>query len=97
MRLVKEIFKKNKIINNFKMNNGNIIEMLVKGQRDLAWFEANINILKNKFNNKFIAFNNENIIDADSNLDNLIGKLKNKNIDMSNVFIKFVSKVKTIF
>ena len=79
------------------MNNGNIIEMLVNGQKDLTWFEANINTLRNKFNNKFIAFHDEDVIDADSNLDNLIEKLKNKNIDMSNVFIKFVSKVKAIF
>jgi len=73
-----------------------IIQMLKTGQDDLAWFDSNLNTLVNKYNNKFIAFHNHEIIDFDNEVDKLMKKLKNNNIDTSNVFIKFVSKIKAI-
>lgn len=73
-----------------------ISQMLVNGQRDLSWFEENINDLRMKYNNEFIAFHSKKILEHDSNLNNLIEKLTKKNINLSDVFIKFVSKVKAI-
>lgn len=78
------------------MTDQTIVQMLVSGQDDLAWFEDNFTKLKSKYNNKFVAFHNKEIIDADTNVDNLMKKLEQKNIDTSNIFIKFVSKVKAI-
>ena len=78
------------------MNDGSIVQMLVSGRNDLMWFESNVNKLISKYNNQFIAFRNKEVIDSDSKLDNLLYKLKKKNIDTSDVFIKFVSKIKTI-
>ncbi len=73
-----------------------VIQMLISGQNDLSWFESNLSTLKSRYNNKFIAFHNKEVIDADSNVDNLVKKLEKRGIDTSNVFIKFVSKVKAI-
>jgi len=71
-----------------------IPQMILAGQEDLAWFESNINKLISKYNNKFIAFHNKKVIESDSDLDNLMKKLKG--VDTSNILIKFVSKIKSI-
>lgn len=73
-----------------------IAQMLVNGQNDLSWFESNLENLRLKYNNEFIAFHNKRVIEHDSNLDNLMKRLKNKNIDISHTFVKFVSKIKSI-
>lgn len=73
-----------------------ILQMLLSGRDDLSWFETNLTKFISKYNNKFIAFHNETIIDSDPNLDNLIKKLNKKSVDTSNIFIKFISKIKAI-
>lgn len=79
-----------------KMSETQIVQMLLRGQDDLSWFDSNLDSLKNKYNNKFIAFQSRKVIDFDSNLDSLMAKLKSKGTDTSNIFVKFVSKVKTL-
>ncbi len=78
------------------INDSSIIQMLMSAQSDLEWFESQVDTLKEKYNNKFIAFYNKDVVESDSNLDNLLNKLQQKGIDVSRVFIKFISKVKTI-
>ena len=78
------------------MENDNIAQMLISGQKDILWFESNLKGLKDKYNNKFIAIYDNKVIESDYNLDNLLKKLKNLSIDLSVVFIKFISQVKTI-
>ncbi len=73
-----------------------VLQMLESGQNDLAWFESNLDSLKSKYDNKFIAFHNKEVIGVDTNVDNLMKKLKEKSIDTSNVFVKFISKIKAI-
>ena len=70
--------------------------MLESGQNDLKWFNDNIPALTSQFNNNFIAFRNHKVIDSDQELRKLISKLKEKNIDSSNVLIRFISEVKYI-
>ena len=41
-----------------------VLQMLESGQNDLAWFESNLDSLKSKYNNKFIAFCNKKVIDG---------------------------------
>lgn len=79
-----------------KMEEMSVVQMLESGQNDLLWFNSRLNWLISKYNNQFIAFRDGNVIDSDQNLDKLIKKLQNKQIDISNTFIKFVSKVKFI-
>jgi predicted transport protein len=78
------------------MNESPVVKMLLAGQDDLFWFNNNLDSLIKKFNNKFIAFKNKEVISSDSNLDNLMINLKQNEIDTSNVIIKFVSKIKSI-
>jgi hypothetical protein len=78
------------------MAESSIVQMLVSGQNDLDWFNSNIDALKSRYDNKFIAFHNKQIIDSDSKLDALMRKLDTKNIDTSGVLVRFVSKVKAI-
>ena len=69
------------------------IQMLESGQNDLAWFESSLEKLQKKYNNKFIAFRNKEVLSYDTDLKALIRKLKQKGIDTSNVFIKFVAEL----
>lgn len=78
------------------MENQNIVQMLVSGKSDLEWFNSNLDSLISKFNNEFIAFKDKAVIDVDSDLNRLMQKLKEKDVDTSNIFIRFVSKVKSI-
>ncbi len=78
------------------MQQESIVQMLVSGQNDLEWFEQNQDYLKSEYNNKFIAFYDKKVIDSDANLDRLMKKLEKKEINISRVFIEFISKVKTI-
>lgn len=71
-----------------------LVQMLRSGQEDLEWFDSNLNALLNDFNNMFIAFRNKKVIESDQDLNRLMEKLKD--VDTSNVFVKFVSKVKYI-
>lgn len=71
-----------------------LVQMLKSGQEDLEWFDSNLNVLLKDFNNMFIAFRNKKVIESDQDLNRLIEKLKD--VDTSNVFVKFVSKVKYI-
>ena len=78
------------------MTRQSVVELLHSGQRDLEWFNNNLSDIKLQFNNSFIAFNNQKVIDSDKNLENLMKKLRSSNVDTSSVFIEFVSNIKTI-
>ncbi|MBW2976640.1 hypothetical protein KY347_04300 [Candidatus Woesearchaeota archaeon] len=78
------------------MSETQIVQMLISGQNDLSWYDSNLDSLRNKYNNKFIAFKNKKVLDSDPKLNNLMVKLKEKNVDTSNIFIKFISKVKAL-
>jgi len=78
------------------MSESPILQMLVSGQNDLTWYQSNLKKLKSKYNNKFIAFHNKEVIDVDKDFERLTQKLQEKNIDTSNIFIKFVGKIKAI-
>jgi len=73
-----------------------ITQMLLAGRSDLLWFESSASRLITKYNNQFIAFHNQEILDSAGDLDVLLEHLDKKGINPSAVFIKFVSKIKTI-
>jgi hypothetical protein len=73
-----------------------ILDSLILGKKDMLWFGQNINSLKSKYNNMFIAFSNQKILDADSNLDALLKRLRKQEIDLSKLFIEFISKTEQI-
>lgn len=77
------------------MESASVVQMLVSGQNDLNWFNSNITKLQQDYNNKFIAFCNKKVLESDSKLDGLMGKLRKKGIDTSSIFVKFVSRIKS--
>ncbi len=78
------------------MTDVSAVQMLVSARRDLQWYEANREKLISKYNNKFIAFHDNAVIETDTNLESLMNRLKKRGIDTSTVFIEFISKVKSI-
>ena len=78
------------------MESQTIVQMLISGQSDLEWFNSNLSMLISQFNDRFIAFKDREVVDSDSDLNTLMLRLKEKNTDPSNIFIRFVSKVKSI-
>jgi hypothetical protein len=78
------------------MNDEDVVQLLLQGQNNLMWFNSNWNKLAKDFNNKFIAIENKEVIESDSDLDSLLDKLKSKGVDSSETMIKFISKIASI-
>ncbi len=78
------------------MESNIIAQTLLQGREDIQWFDKNLTLIKSKYNNKFIAFHNKRVVDSDKSLDGLMAKLRKDGVDTSNIFIRFVSKVKAI-
>lgn len=78
------------------MESINIVQLLLKSQNNLEWFSSHLNELLRDYDNKFVAIDNQNVIDSDDNFDALLKRLESKNIDPSDILIKFVSKIKII-
>ncbi len=73
-----------------------ILSMLESGQRDMEWFSSSFGELKDKYNDRFVAFSGKKIIDSDKDVEALLSRLSSKGIDTSKVFIEFISSVKSI-
>lgn len=71
--------------------------LLNKTEEDLRWFSKHYEDLVNKFDQKFVAINGKQIIDADKDLQVVIKKIKSHNLKPAETLIRFVSKIKTIF
>mgnify|MGYP001620094406 CR=1 FL=1 len=65
--------------------------LLNKLDKDIEWFKENQTELEERYNNNFIAIENEKVINNDKNLDHLLTKLKEIGKDPAEVLIKFVS------
>ncbi|MAG20119.1 hypothetical protein CL618_01670 [archaeon] len=78
------------------MAENNITQMLVSGHNDLEWFNSNLDMLKSRYNNMFVAFHNKKVLGANEELKDLMQTLKEDSIDTSNIFVKFISKIKII-
>ena len=79
------------------MQEAQILEMLEVSDSSLRWFKEHLNFLKEKYDQNFIAIEDNKVIAFEKNMDNLIQKLKHLNKDPSKIFIQFVSKIKAIF
>lgn len=71
-------------------------ELLLKGQEDIEWYNAHFNELVRKFDNQFVAIENQGVVEADYNLDALFIKLTEKGLEPSETLVKFVSKAKVV-
>ncbi|MBS1266587.1 MAG: hypothetical protein MAG795_00554 [Candidatus Woesearchaeota archaeon] len=73
------------------------MNMLEKMDNNLDWYERNLNTIKNRFNESFVAIKDESVVASSKNLNSLLKQLKQKKINPNEAFISFVSKIKTIF
>lgn len=73
------------------------LQMLDTANSNLEWFCKNYPKLKEGYGDRFIAVKNQKIIASDKHLKSLVEELISKKEDPSEVFIKFVNKVTTIF
>ncbi len=67
------------------------IDLLNSTEKDLKWFQKNSKQIREKYANKIIAIENQNIIAIAPNFKELSQILKGKNIDESEVLIKTIS------
>lgn len=74
----------------------NITEKLILAHRDLEWYAQHLEEFKTKFNNQFVAFQHQTVMDADPAMEQLLARLRNKGIDPAETIIRFVSKIKTV-
>ncbi|MFH1590954.1 MAG: DUF5678 domain-containing protein [archaeon] len=73
-----------------------IVHMLQKNHRTNEWYNSSVDSLKRKFNNEFIAIENESVIEHAEDMKTLFAKLRSQGLDPSGMVIKFVSKMKAI-
>ncbi|MBI2138259.1 hypothetical protein HYU13_01600 [Candidatus Woesearchaeota archaeon] len=73
-----------------------VLQLLVKTNRDMDWYKLNVGFLKEKYLNQFIAIGDASVIEADPELEGLLHKLQQKGIDRSSVLIKFITDLKAI-
>lgn len=58
--------------------------------KDTKWLRTQYNELLKKFNERFVAIKNENIIDDDININELKDKLAKKDMELSDVLVEFI-------
>jgi hypothetical protein len=73
-----------------------ITSTLTRAYKDMDWFEANSKEFKKKYNNLFVAFKDKTVLDSDADLDTLLKRLKSRNVEVSSLFIEFVSTINKI-
>lgn len=71
------------------MKNQELI-ILSKFEEDSKWFFENIGVLREKFEKKFVAVKDKEVIVSGNNLDNVINALKRENINPALTVIEFI-------
>jgi len=78
------------------MINAQLLSIFDRVEREQSWFEQNLDLIKKEYDNKFIAIKDNQVIAVGTLMEDIIKTLKAKNIDPSETFIKFVSKIAVI-
>lgn len=72
------------------------LQILSEIDKDLDWLKENLDSLKERYDQKFIAIKDSSIIAIGKSMDDIIRTLKDKGIDASKVLIQFISKIPVI-
>ncbi|MFH1209680.1 MAG: DUF5678 domain-containing protein [archaeon] len=72
------------------------LELLNKFEEDMNFFNKNSKKLKEKYDEKFIAIKDNEIVAVGTIMEEVIKNLELKKIDPSGTFIQFISKTKII-
>ena len=66
------------------------LEMIDKASRESRWLERNFNSLQEKYENKFIAVENEEVIEESDDFQDLLNKLNKKGKNPALLIIRFI-------
>ena len=69
-----------------------VTSTLIKFNKDYKWFLQNREKLLYKYENKWVAIQNQKVLDSNENLTKLIEKLKAKGLPPEQILIQYVSK-----
>ena len=67
------------------------LEMLQESNSDLIWLRDNMKSVKSEYEGEFIALKDKSIVAFAPNVDVLLRKLREANIDEKSVIVKFIS------
>jgi len=68
------------------------LQMLESFEKDTLWLHKNLDKLRTKFENKFVAVKNGEVITSDNEIDKIIEQLQEKEINPSFTVIEFIHK-----
>lgn len=69
------------------------VEILVRAKKDAEWISAHYEQLLQKYDNQFIAVREQEILAANSDVDELLVQLEKKGIQANELLVKFITKV----
>ncbi len=72
------------------------LELLQSSERDLRWFNANSDMIREKFVGKIVAIKDGCVVESAGNINELLEVLKKKGIDQSEVLIEAISPANEI-
>lgn len=67
-------------------------QIMKKSNENFKWFVSHYDELKDKFRGKFIAIDDNKIVDSDIHQENLLTKLTNMYGDIRHIFIYYISE-----
>lgn len=73
-----------------------MLTILGNFEKDTNWFFKNKSGLTKDYENKFVAIENEDVIDSDKNLDVLIKRLEKAGKNPATLVIKYIKKINVI-
>jgi signal transduction protein with GAF and PtsI domain len=77
------------------MNSSNIMNelgILDKASRENQWLETNFESIQEKFESKFVAVENEGIVESSSDLQDLMNKLTMKGKNPAFLIVRYIHK-----
>lgn len=66
------------------------LQLLKESEENIIWFQENLDYIREEFFNKIIAIKNKSIIASADNINELMRKLEENNIDPSEVLIESI-------
>ena len=72
------------------------LELLQSSEQDLRWFNANSDMIREKFVGKIVAIKDGRIVESAGNINELLKVLKKEGINQSEVLIEAISPANEI-
>lgn len=78
------------------MSQEEVLKNLIEAERNFMWFNNNLKHLLKEYDEQFVAVEKEKIVAHGDDLNEVSKELRDKGFNPSQVFIQFVSKIKSI-